>query len=103
MVVLDTFLAQNFSIILSWQSQEDALVAQSYRISINTTTQPVDTDMTTVVLEGEYNMPLEITITAESCAGTSEEVAEVVHVGMCVSKNNSNHKCLYALQHSIYI
>ena len=50
--------------------------------------------MTTVVLEGEYNMPLEITITAENCAGTSEEVAEVVHVGMCVSKNNSNHKCL---------
>ena len=78
-------------------------MSQSYRISINTTTQPVDTDMTTVVLEGEYNMPLEITITAENCAGPSEEVAEVVHVGMYVRKNNSNHKCLNALHHSIYM
>ena len=64
----------NFSIIISWESGEDEVVDE-YRILTNTTTN------TTVVLEGVYNIPLEIRVSAINCAGTSAEVTEEVFVG----------------------
>ena len=82
--VVDDFMTENFSIVLSWEMQEPEPDTYTYRISINTSAQPVHTNLTTIALEGEYNMPLDITITAMNCAGTSEEVMEVVHVGMFV-------------------
>ena len=36
---------------------------------------------TTVVLEGKYNIPLEIRVSAINCAGTSAEVTEEAFVG----------------------
>ena len=82
--VVDDFMTENFSIVVSWEMQEPEPDTYTYRISINTSVQPVHTNMTTIALEGEYNMPLDITITAMNCVGTSEEVTEVVHVGMYV-------------------
>ena len=76
------FLTENFSIILSWDVQNSSHV-DGYRISVTSTTQPaVDTNKTTIALEGQYNIPLLINITAINCAGISEELV-VVNEGMC--------------------
>ena len=79
MVVEGDYETDNFSITISWE--ESGGVVDEYRIQTNTTTQ--STISTTVVLEGEYNVPLEIRVSAINCAGTSAEVTEQVIVGMC--------------------
>ena len=80
MVRTENFQPDNFSIIVSWESGEDEVVDE-YRILTNTTTQSITTTNTTVVLEGVYNIPLEIRVSAINCAGTSAEVTEEVFVG----------------------
>ena len=80
MVRTENFQPDNFSIIISWESGEDEVVDE-YRILTNTTTQSITTTNTTVVLEGVYNIPLEIRVSAINCAGTSAEVTEEVFVG----------------------
>ena len=80
MVKTDDYQPDNFSIITSWESGEDEVVDE-YRILTNTTTQSITTNTTTVVLEGKYNIPLEIRVSAINCAGTSAEVTEEVFVG----------------------
>ena len=82
MVVVDDYETDNFSITISWE--ESGGVVDEYRIQTNTTTQSnISTTTTTVVLEGEYNVPLEIRVSAINCAGSSAEVTEHVIVGMC--------------------
>ena len=76
----------NFSIIISWEAPEYGLVDE-YRIETNTTTQTISTNTTKVVLEGEYNIPLEINISATNCAGSSAEVTEEICIGMLCTKN----------------
>ena len=80
MVKTDDYEPNNFSIIISWESGEDEVVDE-YRILTNTTTQSITTNTTTVVLEGKYNIPLEIRVSAINCAGTSAEVTEEAFVG----------------------
>ena len=80
MVKTGDYQPDNFSIIISWESGEDEVVDE-YRILTNTTTQSITTNTTTVVLEGKYNIPLEIRVSAINCAGTSAEVTEEVFVG----------------------
>ena len=81
MVVADDFKPYNLSIIISWEAPEYGLVDE-YRIEINTTTQTISITTTSVVLEGEYNIPLEINISATNCAGSSAEVTEEINIGM---------------------
>ena len=81
-VVVGDYETDNFSITISWE--ESGVVVDEYRIQTNTTTQSnISTTTTTVVLEGEYNVPLEIRVSAINCAGSSAEVTEQVIVGMC--------------------
>ena len=80
MVKTDDYQPDIFSIIISWESGEDEVVDE-YRILTNTTAQSITTNTTTVVLEGKYNIPLEIRVSAINCAGTSTEVTEEVFVG----------------------
>ncbi|CAI8030827.1 hypothetical protein GBAR_LOCUS17482 [Geodia barretti] len=82
MVKTENFQPDNFFIIISWESGEDEVVDE-YRTLTNTTTQSITTTNTTVVLEGVYNIPLEIRVTAINCAGTSAEVTEEVFVAGC--------------------
>ena len=77
-VMADDFQLYNFSIIISWEAPEYGQVDE-YRIEIKTTTQ---TNTTSVVLKGEYNIPLEINISAINCAGSSAEVTEEIYIGM---------------------
>ena len=56
-------------------------MVDEYRIQTNTTNQYITTNTTTVVLEGEYNFPLEIRVWATNCAGPSTQVTEEVIVG----------------------
>ena len=74
------FSTDNFSIIISWEESGDEVVDE-YRILTNTTNQSISTTSTTAVLEGKYNIPLEIRVSATNCAGTSAEVTEKVIVG----------------------
>ena len=78
-VVTDDFATENFSILLSWTKSQSA---NNYTI-LNTTTDIVTTDMTMYSLYqvGAYNLPLQVTLTAMNCAGTSSEVIMVVHEG----------------------
>ena len=71
----------NYSIIISWETAEN-MSADEYRIMTNTTTRPISTANTFAALEGQYNIPMEITLSAINCAGSSTEVKEEVHVGM---------------------
>ena len=76
MAVEGDYETDEFSITISWE--------ESGGIQTNTTTQSnISTTTTTVVLEGEYNVPLEIRVSAINCAGSSAEVTEQVIVGMC--------------------
>ena len=51
-----------------------------FSVSINTTApQVISTNMTTIILEGEYDTWLEITLFATNCAGNSSEVSMVVY------------------------
>ena len=80
-VEIDNFQTENFSITLTWDVQN----ADGYRISVNSTTQPaVDTNKTTIALEGQYNISLLINITAINCAGISEELVEVYEGILCM-------------------
>ena len=82
MAVEGDYGTDRFSITISWE--ESGGVVDEYRIQTNTTTQSnISTTTTTVVLEGEYNVPLEIRVSAINCAGSSAEVTEQVIVGMC--------------------
>ena len=76
-----------FSIIISWDDEEEESgeVVDEYRILTNTTDHFISTNTTTVVIEGEYNIPLQITLSAINCAGSSAEVTEQVIAGMCVT------------------
>ena len=77
---------KSFSIIISWDEEEEESgeVVDEYRILTNTTDHFISTNATTVVLQGEYNIPLQITISAINCAGSSAEVTEQVIIGTCV-------------------
>ena len=52
-----------------------------YRIDINTTKQSIFINTTSVVLEGKYNIPLEINISSINCVDSST-VTEEINVGM---------------------
>ena len=81
------FKTGNFSIIISWDEEEEESgeVVDEYKILTNTTDHFISTNTTTVVLEGEYNIPLQITLSAINCAGSSAEVTEQLIVGMHVT------------------
>ena len=85
MVTFDNFQPENFSIVISWEVPEYGLVDE-YRIEISTTTQTIYSTATSVVLDGEYNTPLEINISAINCAGSSAEVTEAINVGKTTNK-----------------
>ena len=84
MAVNNDFQTEKFSILLSWEGQETGSGAvDTYIISINTTTQPIHTNITSIVVDGEYNKPIHISVSAVNCAGTSGEVMTEVYEGVC--------------------
>ena len=87
MVEVGDYRPHNFSIIISWDEEEEESgeVVEEYRILTNTTDHFISTNTTTVVLEGEYNIPLQITLSAVNCAGSSAEITEQLIIGMCVT------------------
>ena len=71
------FQTDVFAIILSWDSQN----ADTFTVSTNLTAHqgdPVYTNLTTHRLEGAYNTPLLITITAVNCAGINESTVTLI-------------------------
>ena len=76
-VMTNEFQPENFFVIISW---ETVGYVDEYKIDINTTTQYINT--TSEVLEGKYNIPLEINISAINCVGSSRVVSKDVNVGM---------------------
>ena len=84
-VVATGYHTHNFSMNISWDEERSGEVVDEYRILTNTTDYFISTNTTTVVLEGEYNIPLKITLSAINCAGSSAEVTEQLIVGMCVT------------------
>ena len=82
-MIMNESHVENFSIILSWDPPLDDVLVDSYRILTNTTTHPLSTTNYTVVLEGKYNIPQQITLSAINCAG-SNEVTKDVLVGKCL-------------------
>ena len=83
MAVKNNFQTENFSVLLLWESPEIGSGAvDTYIISINTTTQPIHTNITSIVVEGMYNKPIHISVSAVNCAGTSGEVIKDVSEGV---------------------
>ena len=80
-MIRNEYHSENFSIILSWDPPLDDVLVDGYRILSNTTMHPLSTTNYTVVLEGMYNIPQQITLSAINCAGSSEEVTKEVHNG----------------------
>ena len=72
------FQTKHYSVILTWEGQN----ADHYSISVNTSTHTVNTSMTSLVLEGQYNIPLQVTLIAINCAGNSDEVTEDINIGI---------------------
>ena len=83
MAVNNDFQTEKFSILLSWEGQETGSGAvDTYIISINTTTQPIHTNITSIVVEAEYNNHIYISVLAENCAGTSGEMIREIYEGV---------------------
>ena len=80
-VTTNNFTAHNFSIILSWTKSQRA---DNYIISVNTTTQAVSTEMTTLLLKGYYNIPLEISLIANCGGSSSEGLTLLVYEGIYI-------------------
>ena len=80
-VMTNNFQPKNFSIIISWETVEYMLVNE-FIIETNKTTHSINTNTTSVVLEGKYNIPLEMNISAINCVGSSRVVTKEVNVGM---------------------
>ena len=78
MRVKDNFTTSNYSILLSWMSRG----ADSYTIYTNTSSQPLNTNTTTLHLEGQYSTPQKITVVAINCAGASDGEEFVVYEGI---------------------
>ena len=96
-LVTKDFTVEDFSILISWMTQK---AVDNYTISTNTTTPPVTTTMTTLALEEEYNTHLEITIAANDCGGTSDEIIVVVHES-CPHSENQPPCRLFSLSPSL--
>ena len=84
-VETENFQTDHFSIKLSWNIQNTALV-DTYTISINDMAEFVETDTTMHIFEGKYNNYLTINISAVNCAGRSEGVVMEVYEGTCITK-----------------
>ena len=82
-MIMNESHVENFSIILSWDPPLDAVLVDSYSKLTTTTTHPLSTTDYTVVLEGKYNIPQQIRLSAINCAESSEEVTRDVHIGKC--------------------
>ena len=80
---------ETFKILVSWDDQKADYYILSFNISsLNT----VNTSMTTFVLIGEYNSPLQITLLAVKCAWISEAATSNVSEGtliLCVQNLKS--------------
>ena len=100
MAVNNDFQTEKFSILLSWEGQETGSGAvDTYIISINTTTQPIHTNINiAIVVEAEYNKPMHISVSAVNCAGTSGEVITEVYEGVC----NAHVYTHYVYTHYVY-
>ena len=83
--IVTNFHKENFSILVSWEAVDNV----EYLVSLNSTransTQNVYTNMTNkVILEGEYNTELKLTVTAINCAGSNKVTWELFFVGKSV-------------------
>ena len=86
-IVTNKYHAENFLIFLSWDSDD----ADSYRVSINPSTQSsFYTNMTTAILEGQYNTQLQVSLKAINCAGI-QEVSHQVFVGEYISVSSCSN------------
>ena len=70
---------ETFKVLVSWDDQRADYYILSFNISnLNT----VNTSMTTFVLTGEYNNPLQITLLAVKCSWISEAATSNVREGI---------------------
>ena len=77
-ITTNDFTTDNFAIFLSWKGQQDN---NHYELSLNTTTETIFSNTTSLTLEGHYNIPLELTLVATNCAGNSRNISLKVHEG----------------------
>ena len=82
-ILTDDFHIENFSILLTWDSQEQS----SYFIMIDTagvvrhaTVTPYS-NTSTYIFNGEYNTAIHVNISAMNCAGSSEKLTLEVYEG----------------------
>ena len=81
-VITDDFQQENFSVLFSWMDQ-DAAQINTYTVSVNNAT-PAVTNTTTLLLEGHYNLSLEISLRATNCAGSGQQITLVIKEGVYV-------------------
>ena len=79
-VITDDFQQENFSVLLSWMDQDTAQI-NTYTVSVNNATLTITNSTTTLLLEGHYNLSLEISLTASNCAGSSQQITLLVKEG----------------------
>ena len=79
---------ETFKILVSWGDQGADYYIVSFNISSIST---VNTSMTTLILIGEYNNPLQVTLLAVKCAWISEDATVNVSEGRCVYSNQKSY------------
>ena len=89
MAVNNDFQIENFSILLSWEGQEtgsgavDTYIIYLHHIHQHYHTTHPYTNITSIDVDGEYNKPVHISVSAVNCVGTSGEVVKEVYEGVC--------------------
>ena len=78
-ILTDDFRIENFSILLTWDSQEQS----TYFIMIDTGNATVApySNTSTYIFNGEYNTAVRVNISAMNCAGNSEKLTLEVYEG----------------------
>ena len=78
-VMTEIYSREEFTILLTWDINQNA---DSYVVSVNSTTSFSVENTTTFIITGEYNNLYIFTVTAVNCAGYSEEATVNCTIGI---------------------
>ena len=73
------FSRENFTILLSWEVQRTDDIYYTVTVDTTLTFTTHNTSLLPIILEGIYNIPVNVSLTAINCAGISASVTEHVH------------------------
>ena len=82
-VVTYNYTTETFTIELTWMHMAQDIYTYKIYVYVSTTYMYyINTTITTHILEGQYNIPINVIVSAINCAGSSEDATQEVFRGI---------------------